>query len=155
MKISRTAGSIAAVATLLMAMPAQAGQAELSAEKLRKLDIMLMVSALRCRHGQDDFQADYNRFAQRHLPVMSAAHRTLSAQYAGRYGTSGGKRALDKLSVSMANRYGQGHPWMDCHELGAVTRELAARAQGDGLDEAADLLLANHRGSALVARYDR
>ncbi|MCP5397625.1 MAG: S-adenosyl-L-homocysteine hydrolase [Sphingomonadaceae bacterium] len=155
MHISRSLAGVAAAAMLIAATPAQAGQAELSAEKLRKLDIMLMVSALRCRHGQDDFQADYNRFAKRHLPAMSAAHRTLSAQYTGRFGASGGKRALDKLSVSMANRYGQGHPWMDCHELGAVTRDLADRAQGDRLDEAADLLLASHRAGTLVARYER
>ena len=32
------------------------------AEKIRRLDIMLMVTGLRCRDTEDDFQGDFSQF---------------------------------------------------------------------------------------------
>lgn len=141
MKWGRHAAAIAALAGMTLAAPLPAAANTADAEKLRRLDIMLMVSALRCRNGASDFQADYNRFAARHLVEMNAASRELKAQYAARYGAQGAKRALDRISVSMANQYGRGHPWMDCAELKDATQRLALLAPGPGLGAAADKLL--------------
>lgn len=122
--------------------PLNAAGPDASAEQLRRLDIMLMVSSLRCRNGADDFQADYGRFATRHLSVMNGAARQMQAQYTARYGAKGAKRAVDKVSVEMANQYGLGHPWLGCKELKQITRDLASRRPGEGLNEAASEYLA-------------
>jgi hypothetical protein len=144
-------------ATPVNAMPAPraAGYGSIAAEKVRQLDIMLMVSSLRCRNTADNFQADYAAFSAAHLTELNQASQTLESDFARRFGSSGAQRALDKLSTSMANRYGQGHPWLDCHDLKLVTRELAGDRRTDALLSAADnLLQAQGNGRAyLDARY--
>jgi hypothetical protein len=132
-----------AAASMLLSVPvsAQAGMSQ--AEKLRRLDIMLMVTGLRCRTGPDNFQTDYGRFTTAHISTLNAASNTLKADYSRRYGPAGANRAIDKLSVQMANAYGQGHPWLNCGQLKAVTRTLAEMHGVQPLVEAADELLDN------------
>ena len=143
-KFIAAAASVAMLASA--AVPAQAaGTSYADAEKLRKLDIMLMVTALRCRHGADNFQSDYAKFSTNHHAQMQSAAGTLQASLARKYGAKGAKRQLDKISVGMANKYGQGHPWMECAELKQVTRDLAANRDSSRLLAAADQLLANNR----------
>jgi hypothetical protein len=147
---ARAACLIAALA-LPMATPAQAMYSQNEAEALRKLDIMLMVSALRCRFGADDFQADYERFSATHLPTLNAAYRALHDELARTHGAKQATRMLDDISVSMANRYGQGHPWLDCAQLKEVTRDLASRHSQDLLGEASYLLAERPSGGTLLA----
>ena len=135
----------AAMAGLLVAMPARA-ETMSSAEKVRRLDIMLMVTGLRCRSGEDNFQADFQRFEARHLTELNAAARTLAADYAGRMGKAGADKALDRISVSIANNYGNGHPWLGCHELKSVARQLAEARGAEPLLMAADELLSGDGG---------
>ena len=147
-----------AVAALAGAVPAMASGTSgiAQAESVKRLDIMLMVSSLRCRHSSDDFQPEYRRFSARHLATLNQAHRTMSADYTRRHGAKAGKRALDKVSTGMANRYGQGHPWMDCAELKQVTAGLADHSAPEELHLAAQDLLATRPREdrlALVARY--
>lgn len=147
------AGAVAAM--LAMAIPAQAGVND-DAAAIKRLDIMLMVSSLRCRYSSDDFQPEYRRFSARHLAALNQAHRTMKADYDRRFGAKGGKRELDRVSTSMANNYGRGHPWMDCAELKQVTAGLADQAKSNELNRAASELLAERpQGDrlALVARY--
>ncbi len=119
---------------------------------MRQLDIMLMVTALRCRHGDEDFQAEYNRFSARHLETMNGAARELRAEY----GTGQqAVRRLDRLSTSIANRFGQGHPWLECAQLAQVARDLANSSGRQVLLAAAEELLGEGgpRRDGLVARY--
>lgn len=118
------------------------------AEKLRRLDIMLMVTGLRCRSGPDAFTSEYGRFTTRHLSSLNGASRELRAQLAVRGGNP--DRALDRLSTTMANTYGQGHPWLNCAELKEVAASLAELRDRAALEDAADVLLAD-RGSAQLA----
>ena len=124
----RTLATAAAATAMLAAMPAPALAATsadlVHAENLRKLDIMLMVTSLRCRKGADDFQADYNDFAAKRVVMMKAAYQTLKKGHA-RLGERGAKREMDRISTGMANQYGLGHPWLECGQLKAVTRDLA------------------------------
>ena len=128
-------------AGLLLATPAAANPAE-QAEKLRRLDIMLMVTGLRCRHTPDNFQPDYQRFTTRHIATLNAASNRLKMQYAARFGAGSADRALDRISVTMANTYGQGHPWLSCAQLKVAARGLANAEGAAVLVEAADQLLA-------------
>lgn len=124
--------------TTLQARPADAGDAE----KLRRLDIMLMVTSLRCRTTANNFEPEFQRFEATHLRDLNAAAADLRRGLISRHGESGASRALDRLSTSMANQYGQGHPWLGCAELKVTTRILSNMRGREALVEAADQLLA-------------
>lgn len=148
------AAGVAALSVILIAPVAQAAvHSHDSAEKIRRLDIMLMVSSLRCRHTPDGFQADYQKFSSSHLTELNAANRKLSQDFEKQHGAKGAKRALDKLSVVMANQYGQGHPWMNCQQLKQATAALAANRQPGALLAAADEMLSDGGKVNLQASY--
>lgn len=153
MKLSRGLAAAFAVAGLVAANPATADTMS-SAEKVRRLDIMLMVTGLRCRTTASNFQADYGRFTTRHIAALNRASSDLRQELAQHFGTAGSARALDRLSVTMANSYGQGHPWLGCEELKAVTTTLAEMRGDAPLVEAADQLLGTNRPAvfALASR---
>ncbi|CCA93713.1 MULTISPECIES: hypothetical protein [unclassified Novosphingobium] len=131
-------------------MPANAAGNDGSAEKLRRLDIMLMVTGLRCRTTADNFTADYGDFTRHHLSELNEASNDLKTDLARRYGAKGANRALDRMSVVMANEYGGGHPWLTCAELKDVTRSLV-RVQGrETLVEAAGQLLSRQPAPLLA-----
>lgn len=141
MKLRFGVAACLAAVSILASVPANAGNSS-QAEKLRRLDIMLMVTGLRCRTTADNFQADYGRFTGNHLRELNAANASLRGEMARRHGAAGANRALDRLSTTMANSYGQGHPWLGCGELKMVTRHLAQAKGQAPLIEAADQLLA-------------
>lgn len=140
-RVSGVAAGMAAVA-MLCSQPGLAAPMS-KAEKLRRLDIMLMVTGLRCRTTSDNFQADYGRFTTRHIAELNKASDALKTELAANHGAGGANRALDKLSVTMANAYGQGHPWLNCAQLKQVTRGLAEASGPEPLLAAADQLLAS------------
>ena len=138
MRLIQGVAAAFAAASLLMTVPANA--AEMSkAEKLRRLDIMLMVTGLRCRTTAYNFQADYQRFTTNHIAELNQSARALKAERAVRGGNA--DKALDRMSVTMANTYGQGHPWLGCDELKMVAQGLASSRGEAPLIEAADQLL--------------
>ncbi len=130
--------------SLVLALPAKADDLPSAAsvnaspsEQLRRLDIMLMVTGLRCRNTADDFQADFQAFEARHLPELNAAAREMAQQYAAQMGADEADRMVDRLSVQMANHYGNGHPWLGCHELKGLAQALAGQDGRDVLLQAA------------------
>lgn len=147
--VASVLGALAAIGFGLTAVPAEAGTRD-GAEKLRRLDIMLMVTGLRCRKTADDFQADYGQFTRRQMPTLNQANNELRNQLAAQSGTQGAARALDRMSVVMANEYGNGHPWLNCGELRQVTKSLAMVQGRETLEEAADQLL-QRQPTALLA----
>lgn len=146
MKIAKGVAASLAALSLLITVPASAEASMSQAEKLRRLDIMLMVTGLRCRTTADNFNSEYGRFTTAHLATLNAASNTLKADFTKRYGAAGANRALDRLSVQMANAYGQGHPWLSCGQLKQVAGTLATVRGEQPLIAAADELLGSpHR----------
>ena len=135
------AALVALAAGLAVVTPAHAATSSDGAEKIRRLDIMLMVTGLRCRSTEDNFNADYGRFTTAQLSLLNAANTELKTDLARRHGAAGAQRALDRLSTTMANNYGQGHPWLSCADLKMVARNLADVHGRATLEEAADQLL--------------
>ena len=144
MKNAYFAAAILAATSLVAAAPAQAqscwGTEAVNAAKLRNLDIMLMVTALRCRMGADNFQPDYYDFSAAHQAELNVANGVLRAQFTGG-GATAANRALDKMSTGIANSYGMGHPELGCHELRQITRDLTGSQLGGALLDAADALV--------------
>lgn len=139
MKIKRMASGLAAAA-VLAAFPVTAGSFS-QAEKLRRLDIMLMVTGLRCRSTANNFIGEYGRFTANHMTELNAAADTMKQELRARYGAAGVNRALDRLSTQMANQYGQGHPWLNCGQLKQVAGSLADMRGAEPLAAAADEVL--------------
>jgi hypothetical protein len=152
MKILKGVAASLAAVSMLFTVPASAEAGMSQAEKLRRLDIMLMVTGLRCRTTADNFNSEYGRFTTAHLGTLNAASNTLKADYARRYGAAGANKALDRLSVQMANAYGQGHPWLSCGQLKQVAGTLASVRGVEPLVEAADELLGAPRQLAFLRR---
>jgi len=147
-RISTFMAAVAAGAALCAgAVPAAAQMADREAEQLRRLDIMLMVTALRCRFGEHDMQPAYGRFTTQHMSVLNQAAREMQGRYS--------RRQMDTLQTTMANQYGQGHPWLDCAGLLQRTEALAGRHTRVELLAAADELLAAAppQRATLIARY--
>lgn len=142
--IKGVAASLVAV-FMLITVPASAEVGMGQAEKLRRLDIMLMVTGLRCRTTADNFNSEYGRFTTAHLGTLNAASNELKSAFTKRYGFAGANKALDRLSVQMANAYGQGHPWLSCGQLKQVAGTLASMRGTQPLVEAADELLGSPR----------
>lgn len=120
----------AALAMLAVA-PAEAAcwnAADYSAAQLRELDTMLMVQALRCRNGQDNYLADYNRFVETGRLVLTGANMRLRNHFVAELGARQGPDALDRYITSVANRYGAGTEGLSCADMASIARAAVTAA---------------------------
>ena len=125
----------AALATILAALtvqPAQAcwSSASQDAAKIKHLNTMLMVTALRCRNTADNFLPQYNRFVTKHNALIGSQNSLLKIQLAQTSGAGGALNALDRMSIGYANSYGNGHRYMNCGDLKQLAMELSTQSHG-------------------------
>lgn len=123
-------GKAAALCTLAATLTAGSAQAcwtnaEQDAAKVANLNMMMMVSALRCRKGPDDFLAEYNRFVVQNNPVIGAQNAAVREHFARDTGVSNADAAMDKFIIAIANSYGGGHDRLGCSELKMVAQDLS------------------------------
>lgn len=127
----------AGAALAMLAAPAEAAcwnAADYSAAQLRELDTMLMVQALRCRNGTDNFLTDYNRFVETGRTVLTGANLRLRSHFVAEMGPRQGDNALDSYITSVANRYGAGTEGLSCADMASIARAaVAAAGSGDAL----------------------
>jgi len=74
------------IAALTPSGVAVAADARAEAEQLRRMDIMLMVTGLRCRASADNFIDDYGAFTSSHMGELNAASSELKAEFAREFG---------------------------------------------------------------------
>lgn len=112
--------------------PAQAcwTTAAQDAAKIKHLNTMLMVTALRCRNTADNFLPQYNRFVAKHNALIGSQNSLLKSHLAKSYGARGAEGALDRLSIGFANGYGNGHASLGCQELKQLATSLATENHG-------------------------
>jgi hypothetical protein len=124
MRVNKSFGAAMAVASIMAAQPAQAcwNKPEGDAVTLANFDMMLMVGALRCRKGSNNFLDQYSSYKQKFSPEISAGSKLLKESL-GRAGKNG-VEALDKMKTEFANFYGGGHPDMGCAEMEKVTDQV-------------------------------
>lgn len=124
--------ALAAVVAALTVQPAQAcwSSASQDAAKIKHLNTMLMVTALRCRNTADNFLPQYNRFVTQHNALIGSQNNVLKAHLSQTYGAGGAMNALDKMSIGFANSYGTGHKRMNCRELKQLASDLSTTQHG-------------------------
>ena len=114
------------------AQPAQAcwNSAGEDAVKIKHLNTMLMVTALRCRGGIDNFLPQYNRFVTNNSALIGSQNNLIRSHLARIGGARGAENALDRMSIGFANSYGTGHSWMNCGDLKQLASDLSLQQQG-------------------------
>jgi hypothetical protein len=127
MKKSRKAAALCALAATMAASSAQAcwTGVERDAAMVANLNMMMMVTALRCRNGNDNFLPEYNRFVRNNNPVLGSQNAAVRNHFVRIGGSGGAEAAMDKFVIAIANSYGGGHKRMDCSQLKEVAGNLA------------------------------
>lgn len=124
--------ALVAVVAAMSVQPAQAcwTNASQDAAKIKHLNTMLMVTALRCRNTPDNFLPHYNRFVIKHNALIGSQNNVLKSHLSQTYGAGGALNALDRMSIGFANSYGNGHKRMGCKELKQLAADLAIQPHG-------------------------
>jgi hypothetical protein len=131
MKITRKVAAIAAAMAMIVAQPAQAcwSDHEAQAASVANLNMMLMVSALRCRKGADNFLAEYNRFVKSNNATLGAQNALIKTRFTRMNGAQAAEGAMDRFTIGLANSYGGGSATMDCSALKKLASDLAGKSQ--------------------------
>jgi hypothetical protein len=126
--------ALCALASVAFANPAHAcwTNAEQDAAKVANLNMMMMVTALRCRKGPDDFLADYNRFVKNNNSVIGSQNAEVRSHFARIGGTKSADAAMDKFIIGIANSYGGGHHRLGCAELKTIAHDLSKSGHNAG-----------------------
>lgn len=129
-RIGKAAIAAATAALCLANAPANAAgcwsREEAAAAKVRELQTMLMVGALRCRASGIDILPSYNAFVSANRQAITAMNDRLKAHFAVS-GPAEGQRRYDRFTTSLANAYGAGETGPEsCAEMA----DLADEARG-------------------------
>ncbi len=130
----------------LAAAPVQAGCwsiEDASAARIRDLQSMLMVAALRCQAAHFDISGDYNGFVSDNRTAIIAANDALKRHFIRQAGAVEGQAAYDRFTTRLANAYGAARSTAgDCAMAGVIARDARMMAN----DRAGLLLVADHAG---------
>ena len=91
------------------------------AAQIRDFEMMLMVSALRCRSTGSNFLADYNRFIREKRDALTQVNDELREHFRSVVGPVGALGAYDNYVTSLANVYGAGAEGLACRDLQSIT----------------------------------
>jgi hypothetical protein len=132
MKKSYRMFAVAAAIATMAVQPAHAcwSNASQEAAKIKHLNTMLMVTALRCRNTPDNFLPQYNQFVTKFSGLIGTQNRLLRTHLATVSGDAGSMNALDRMSIGYANSYGTGHRFMTCGDLKQLATELTTQTHG-------------------------
>ena len=134
----RNVGRVAVAALAIATIAGQATAAsndcwaaqETSAAKVRDLQSMLMVAALRCRTSGVDVLASYNQFVRNNREALVATNSRLKVHFNTAYGPVEGQRAYDRFTTALANAYGAGDSGAEsCSDM-AELADYGALANG-------------------------
>lgn len=110
----------------------------IAAAKVRDMETMLMVAALRCR-GEIDILTNYNAFVVSSRKPLTQVNDMLRAHFSADIGAKAGLNAYDGYVTAIANRYGAGAAGLDCTDMGSIVEAaLAEGATFEALSELAD-----------------
>lgn len=120
----------AAIAATMPLAPATAAtcwkQTAVEAAQIRDFEMMLMVSALRCRATGNDFLANYNRFIREKRDALTQVNDELREHFRSEVGPVGALGAYDNYVTGIANSYGAGTDGLACRDLQSITDAAVA-----------------------------
>lgn len=115
----------AAIAAMMPLAPATAATCwkttAVEAAQIRDFEMMLMVSALRCRATGNNFLASYNRFIREKRETLTQVNDELREHFRSVAGPVGALGAYDNYVTALANVYGAGADGLACRDLQSIT----------------------------------
>lgn len=115
----------AALAATMPLAPAQAATCwkpvAVEAAQIRDFEMMLMVSALRCRSTANNFLPAYNRFIREKRDALTQVNDELREHFRSVAGPLGALAAYDNYVTGLANVYGAGADGLACRDLQSIT----------------------------------
>lgn len=122
----------AAIAAVMPLAPASAApcwnKVAVEAAQIRDFEMMLMVSALRCRATGSNFLASYNRFIREKRDALTQVNDELREHFRSVAGPVGALGAYDNYVTGLANVYGAGAEGLGCRDLQSITDAANALA---------------------------
>ncbi|MET0372317.1 MAG: hypothetical protein ABW039_13200 [Sphingobium sp.] len=116
---------IAALAAAMPLAPASAATcwtpAAVEAAQVRDFEMMLMVSALRCRSTANNFLPAYNRFVQEKRAALTEVNEELRSHFQSIVGKGAALGAYDNYVTGIANSYGSGAQGLGCRDMESLT----------------------------------
>ncbi len=103
---------------------------EVAAAKMRDLQTLLMVAALRCHGGGVDVLGDYNRFVAINRSELVAANARIKAHFDRSEGGVAGQRGYDRFTTALANIHGAGQRAGACADMAALAQSGAGAGGG-------------------------
>ncbi|MBK5264810.1 MAG: hypothetical protein JJE34_06185 [Alphaproteobacteria bacterium] len=135
------------VSASLAAVPAQAASCwstqAVEAAQVRDFEMMLMVSALRCRNTNANFLDEYNGFVRAKRVALTQVNDDLRSQFEKTLGAKAALNAYDRYATQLANSYGAGAEGLDCSDM----QSLVQAANGAQSSRAALVTLAQRAGA--------
>jgi hypothetical protein len=120
--------AVACVASLVVT-PAYAScwtPSQVAAAKVRDLDTMLMVSALRCRKTNVEMMDRYNAFVVQDRIPLTKVNDVLREHFIEKVGHSEALNAYDNYVTKVANRYGAGSEGLSCEDMSSIVGAAAS-----------------------------
>ena len=115
----------AALAATMPLAPAHAAACwkpvAVEAAQIRDFEMMLMVSALRCRATGNNFLPAYNRFIREKRDALTQVNDELREHFRSVAGPIGALGAYDNYVTGLANIYGAGADGLACRDLQSIT----------------------------------
>ncbi|WP_313809437.1 hypothetical protein [Sphingobium sp.] len=115
----------AVIAAAMPLAPATAAtcwkQTAVEAAQIRDFEMMLMVSALRCRATGNNFLPSYNRFIREKRETLTQVNDELREHFRSVAGPVGALGAYDDYVTGLANSYGAGADGLACRDLQSIT----------------------------------
>lgn len=119
-----------ALCAMTIAVPAQAqrcwSQALVEAAQVKEYDIMLLVATLRCQAKGVDLSASYNAFVVAHKPILKGVGDEMLRELNASMGGKAALKIYDSMTVTMANKFGQGIVGLECSDFQAMIAEAQA-----------------------------
>lgn len=113
----------AAIFLAVATTPAQAAcwsPAELTAAKVRDLDMMLKISAQRCHSVAPTLIADYAAFHKISTPVITEMNKALRAHFVADEGLVTSFKIYDQFIASLTRPYGANSESVNCSGIAAL-----------------------------------
>lgn len=105
-----------------------------AAARVRELETMLMVAALRCRTEGGSLLQDYNAFIGESRPALVEINNRLRHHFTKAVGPIKSLSAYDSFVTSLANRYGAGAAGLNCGDMESIlSAAVAEKGSIDGL----------------------
>jgi hypothetical protein len=110
-------------------------QPAVAAARVRTMETMMMVSALRCRDKDTTVLTNYNKFIIANRATLDGINAALKE----RFKKNGGLPAYDRYVTQIANKFGNGVTGMDCPAMaGLLQRAVAANGNLPALNVLAE-----------------